>query len=178
MSTYPRDEWLHDIEFPDGMADTEDSPPVHVVTKPVLVNGRKIVLPTDPPDPDALVGHGITLDTIVVESQPHADATRVSFEVYADDVEWTPGHAIVGHTEPEDGSRPAAIMGEVQIPHRLFGLRVMSPAGVLWVVSDPGYHFHVAEHGKDDPGPTVLNGEPVTVRVVLFVRSVAFSQRP
>jgi hypothetical protein len=171
---YSRDEWVIDIEFPDGLADDPTSPPVHVFTKPLRINGHPLARPDASVEPGTPRGYGITPDAVVVEALPRADATRVSFEVYADDVEWEIREDVqVGVDDDGDPVR-----ADLRVPVRLFGLRVLSPDRVLWPVSHPGYHAHVAARGKDTPGPTVLDSEPVTCRVVVFARTVAFTQRP
>lgn len=174
ITRYPRDEWLHDIEFPDGLDDDEKSPPIHMVTMGMRVNGRPVLPPHGGRliDMNGIPGYGHLFDAIVVEATPMEDGTKVSFAVYADDVEWGDHPVVVGHDEGDP------IMGTIRGPWRLFGLRVLAPAGIIWPVSDQRYHAHVAEHGKDEDGPTMIDGAAVTCRVVLFARTVSFTQRP
>ena len=93
---------------------------------------------------------------IVVASTPN-DGTMVSFTVPADDVAWDhPG---------QDGSRPTM----------LGGLRIVGPPEPEWQVEPADYFEHLLRHGKDKGGMTVVGGEVATCRVVVYVRSLAFT---
>lgn len=95
-------------------------------------------------------------DEIVVASTPH-DGTMVSFTVPADDVAWDhPG---------QDDARPTM----------LGGLRVVGPGEPRWHVEPPEYFDHLLRHGKDKGGFTVVNENIATCRVVVYVRTLAFT---
>lgn len=176
MTDYSADEWIRTVEFPDTATNDHDVP-IHVITRPVLINGEDR-------------GYGALREEVVVSSSPGENGTMVSFVVYADDVEWT-DYPIYGPDpdapDPADGMQRehgSVVVGHRRGPSHLFGLRVLSPEGVDWDVYPARYHDHVAAHGKDDPGPTIIPGEvdgespePATVRVVFFARTVEFSAR-
>ena len=99
-------------------------------------------------------------DDVVVSATPRTDGTMVSFVVPADDVAWDhPG---------QDGAFPTMIGG----------LRVIGPPTPVWEMSHDTYFEHLLVNGKDKPGPTIINGEIVTCRVVIYVRTIAFNCQP